>query len=295
MNAREVGHLWCAVCLLLTVGIVGGMMHPARGAEFPSGKGQQMADLGGFTLSVFTWRPDGCAMSALLVVFAGLERNAADYRDDAIPLGQRLCMLVVAPLFDATRFPTSRYQRGGIVEHGAALPAGDRTVDLVPRLIAWARAQLGRPNLPCELLGHSAGAQFLARVGAFAATDATRIVIADPSTWVWPSFDIAAPYGFGGAYRQAEGEAELRHYLAAPMTVLLGEQDTGSRNLVMNDEAEAQGATRFERGQNVFRAARRAANEHGWAFNWRLAVVPGVGHDARRIFASDEALAALRP
>jgi hypothetical protein len=44
----------------------------------------------------------------------------------------------------------------------------------------------------------------------------------------------------------------------------------------------------------VFREAELTARSHGWAFNWRVAVVPGVGHDAARMFASDQALAALR-
>jgi hypothetical protein len=48
-------------------------------------------------------------------------------------------------------------------------------------------------------------------------------------------------------------------------------------------------------GQNVFREAEAAARRNGWAFNWRLAVVPGVGHSARTMFGSDQALAALRP
>ena len=56
-----------------------------------------------------------------------------------------------------------------------------------------------------------------------------------------------------------------------------------------------QGSTRLERGQNVFAAAERVAREHGWPFNWRLIVVPGVGHSDSRIFASKQAVEALRP
>jgi len=37
------------------------------------------------------------------------------------------------------------------------------------------------------------------------------------------------------------------------------------------------------------------AREHGWPFNWRLIVVPGVGHSDSRIFASKQAVEALRP
>jgi len=258
-------------------------------------RGQQTADLDGVPLQVFTYRPTGCAVSTILLVFHGLDRNADAYRDDAVPLGRRLCMLVVAPLFDAARFPSWRYQRGGIVHDGTVQPPTSWTIDLVPRLVAWARAQQGRPDLPYALLGHSAGAQFLSRVAAYGQDDgAARMVIANPSTWVRPSLEIPAPYGFGGLFGTAEREAALRRYLAAPISVLLGREDTGSHNLANSDEAEEQGANRFERGQNVFAEAERAARQRGWAFNWRLVVVPGVGHDARAMFAADAAFAALR-
>jgi pimeloyl-ACP methyl ester carboxylesterase len=257
----------------------------------PQGKAQLTADLDGTELTVFTWRPSGCEITGILLVFHGLGRNAPGYRNDAVPLGQALCRLVVAPLFDTARFPTWRYQRGGIVHDGAVLPEADWTVMLVPRLVEWTRQQEGRPELPYDLIGHSAGGQFLSRVAAFAPLEARRIVIANPSTWVRPSLDITAPYGFGGA----AGEAALKRYLGMPVTVLLGQEDTGSKDLATGEEADAQGATRLERGRNVFREARQAAAAHGWPFNWRLAIVPGAAHSAGKMFASDQALQALRP
>lgn len=290
MNVRSC----LAACFIAVLAVTGCARLAVADPAIPVGKGTQTADLDGTPIKVFTWRPNGCAVSEILLVFHGLARNAADYRDDAIPLGQHLCLLVVAPLFDKTRFPTWRYQRGGIVHDGAVEPVESRTVDLVPRLVAWVREQEKRPDLPYAMLGHSAGGQFLARVAAYVPNDATSIIIANPSTWVWPDLSIAAPYGFGEAYSPAEGEAALRRYFAEPITVLLGQQDTGSHNLVSNREAEAQGSTRLDRGQNVFREAQLAAQQHGWTFHWQLAVVPGVGHDAARMFASDQALAALR-
>ena len=266
----------------------------AANASIPAGIGQQTADLQGVSLEAFTYRPAGCVVSGALLVFHGLQRNAEAYREYAIPLGQRFCLLVVAPRFDEARFPTWRYQRGGIVHDGSVQPAENWTVNLVPRLVSWVRHEENRGNLPYTLIGHSAGAQFLSRVAAFAEDEATQTIIANPSTWVRPSLDIDAPYGFGGIGR-VQGEAALRRYLAAKVTVLLGQEDIGSRNLATREEAEAQGNTRFERGQTVFREAADAARLNGWAFSWHLAVVPGVGHDARTMFRSDQAFDALRP
>lgn len=264
---------------------------PVAAHAIPTGSAQQTADLDGTALQVFTYRPDGCDVSGILLVFHGLGRTAAGYRDHAKPLANGLCMVVVAPLFDAARFPTWRYQRGGLVHDGKLQPAEDWTVSVVPKLVAWARAREGRPDLPYALLGHSAGGQFLSRAAAFVPLVASRIVIANPSTWVLPTLDVQVPYGFGGV---PQGEDALRRYLAAPVTVLLGGADTGSRDLATDANAQAQGATRLARGQSAFGQAEAAARQRGWPFNWRLAIVPDVGHDATRMFASTQALDALR-
>ena len=64
------------------------------------------------------------------------------------------------------------------------------------------------------------------------------------------------------------------------VTMRLGQQDVGSRNLATSEEAKKQGSTRFKRGQTVFREAR----QQGWAFNWHTVVVPRVDHSAGRMF-----------
>jgi hypothetical protein len=158
----------------------------------------------------------------------------------------------------------------------------------VPDLIAWARGAANAPGLPVVLLGHSAGAQFLDRVAAFVPTGAAAIILANPSTWVLPQSDVAVPFGFGGS------GADPRAYLAAPVTVLLGGADTGSKDLAVSADAMAQGPNRLARGLAAFQAAEQAARQNGWAFGWTLAEVPGVGHDATRMFGSDQALAAVQ-
>jgi pimeloyl-ACP methyl ester carboxylesterase len=227
----------------------------------------------------------------LLLVFHGLDRNADQYRDHAHSLGDRLCAIIVAPLFSKEGFPTWRYQRGGIVSHGVVQPEKDWTGQYVLDLVAWLRRQDGA--LPYALIGHSAGGQFLSRVAAFTPTDARRIVIANPSTYVLPSLDAPAPYGMGGVYPANKAEEELRRYLRAPVTIFLGAADQGDANRDDSREAMQQGVTRYERGLNTFHAARAMAQTKGWTFGWRLVEVPGVGHSATKMFASPQALDAL--
>ena len=255
------------------------------------GKHEYNVDLSGTKLNVFTYRPADPAPKLVLIVFHGLNRDAGPYRDHARALADRIGAIVVAPEFDAPRFTTDLYQRGGVATKGGSLvPPGRRTVDLIQPLIDWARTASGQPSLPSALIGHSAGGQFLTRVAAYAKTDATRIVIANPSTWVLPSVQDAVPYGFKG---MPDSEPLLRAYLALPITVLLGGNDTGTNNLSSEPEAVAQGINRLERGRNTFEKARATAQQHGWPFHWTLAEVPGVGHDSTKMFSSSQATAAF--
>ncbi len=121
------------------------------------------------------------------------------------------------------------------------------------------------------------------------------MVVANPSTWVFPSLSVAVPYGLGRVYPKGEGEAHLRQYLAAPVTVFLGQEDEGDENLNDSREAVAQGETRYDRGINVFDAARKAAQATGATLNWRKVELPGVGHSASKMFSSPQAAEALAP
>jgi len=273
-----------------TITAFAGMAH---GQSIAPGNDEQSAKLPEATLEVFTYRPADCTPRFVLLVFHGVNRDAGPYRNHARPLAARFCAVVVAPLFDKQRFPRDLYQYGGIVPKDGTVRAEHRTVDLVAPLVAWTRAALASPQLPYVLLGHSAGAQFADRVAAFTPTDAARIVLANPSTWVMPSTTDAAPFGFGGIGSRQEAEQALQAYLGRPVTILLGQADTGTHNLAMSAEAMAQGPYRLARGRNAFKAARGVAVQRGWRFNWTLAEVPGVGHNASAMFASPEAADAL--
>ncbi len=264
---------------------------PVLGEPIKQGNAKYAVDLQGTSLDVFTYKPS-CPIKSILFVFHGNARNAKTYRDAAHNLGDRLCVLVVAPLFDAKRFPGWRYQRGGIFHQGVLQNTTHWTAQFVLELVKWVREKEGR-SLPYSLIGHSAGSQFLSRLAAFTPTDATRIVIANPSTYVFADLTIKAPYGFGGVYAPKIAEAELKRYLAAPVTIFLGEADITNKALNQSSVALLQGKKRYDRGLNAFQSAEALAKSHGWIFNWRLVVVPNVGHSATKMFSSPLAIKAL--
>jgi pimeloyl-ACP methyl ester carboxylesterase len=263
---------------------------PAMAEPIPSGLDEHTFTVKGEPLETYTYRPE-CREPSLLVVFHGQDRSASDYRDYAIDLADRHCMIVVAPLFDADRFPVWRYQQGGLERHNVLQPQAEWTGSYVLGLIEEMRRAEGR-RMPYTLLGHSAGAQFLMRFAATQGNHATRIILANPGTLVWADSTKGVPYGLKGL---PGSEEALRRYLAQPLTLLLGDRDTKQDRLSDAPDAQLQGETRYERGMTVFRAAEAKAKQLASPFNWRLIEVHGVGHSARKMFSAPEAVQALRP
>ena len=281
------------ICLCAVVLFLGTAGFDAFAAPIAPGNGKYTVELRGLPIDVFTYRPN-CPSRGILLVFHGLERKAEGYRNVSRGLGDRLCMIVVAPLFDAERFPSWRFQFGGILNQRGLQPPRDWTGELVLELVAWVRQQEGQA-LPYSMIGHSAGGQFLSRLAAFTPTEATRVVIANPSSYVFASLQIKAPFGLGGVYPSRMAEAQLRRYLETPVTIFLGEEDIGDEQLSNSPAALAQGEKRYDRGLNAFLTAKALAQSRGWTFNWRLVEVAGVGHDTRKMFNSEKALEALSP
>ena len=67
----------------------------------------------------FVYKPEHWSGKRMILVHHGVLRNADEYRDDSIVLGDKFDALVVAPQFDKERFPGIKYQRGGISKRTA--------------------------------------------------------------------------------------------------------------------------------------------------------------------------------
>jgi hypothetical protein len=85
------------------------------------------------------------------------------------------------------------------------------------------------------LFGHSAGAQFVHRLIAFASRASAngteqghllRAVAANAGSYTLPTFEERFPFGFGGLEALFSQE-DLSAFVSAPLTVLLGQEDTG--------------------------------------------------------------------
>jgi poly(3-hydroxybutyrate) depolymerase len=261
----------------------------------PVGRAKQEVDVGNTRLEVFTYKPKDYKKGSLLVVIHGLTRKAESYRDNAVELAEGIGAVVAAPLLDAERFPTSLFQRGGLLTpEGKAAPRKQWTWQLIPKLVEAIRRQEGRPDMPYYLLGHSGGGQFLVRLAGFMPTEAKRIVAANPGSHLFPTRDLAYPYGFGGLPNELSDEKALKRYLAQPLSIYLGTADIQQdKNLDVSELANKQGPTRYQRGLNAFRSAEQLARRNGWEFNWRLVEAAGVGHSAKKMFDNSACARAL--
>ena len=267
----------------------------AHAAPLPMGPGKIEFPNGTEPITLFTYKPPTYKDGPLLVVCHGVQRNAEDYRNFAITLAERFGAIVVAPLFDTARFPSLRYQRGGLLDKdGKIQPPEAWTYAVIPKIVAHLRELEASPKLPYYLIGHSAGGQFLVRLAAFMPGEAVRIVAGNPGSHLFPDREQKFGYGFGGLPDELSNDEVLRRYLAAPLTFYLGTADiTPEHSFDASPEGMKQGPNRLARGRACFAAAQKLAQERGWAFNWRKVETPGIGHEAAFMFAAKEAGDAL--
>ena len=261
----------------------------------PAGPGQIECPNGTEPITVFTYKPLTYKDGPLLVVCHGVARNAEAYRNHAIPMAERFGAIVAAPLFDKERYPSDRYQRGGVMgKSGETNQQDDWTYSVIPKLVAQIRSLEGRMGLPYYLVGHSAGGQFLARLAAFLPGEAVRIVAANPGSHLFPVRDQCFGYGFGGLPPELSSDDVIRRYLAAPLTLYLGTADiTPEHSFDASPAGMRQGPNRLERGRACFASAQQLAKQRGWAFNWCKVETPGIAHKATLMFTAPELEGAL--
>lgn len=302
-GAHEDASGWCLTGTKRMPKSAGALHHPPAGT-LPAGKSSVVLDttylengevdnvnagtrVTRVPLLCFVYKPEHWSGKRMILVHHGVLRNADEYRDDSIVLGDRFDALIVAPRFDSERFPSRKYQRGGILnEDGTAARPGATTYALIPQIAEGMRKLEARPDMKYWIIGHSAGGQFAMRMSAFQDTGAERIVAANPGTDLFPTRDMAFGWGFGKLPEELSDDAALKRYLAAPLTLYLGTADDHpDEDLDMSPESVQQGPGRYQRGKRAFAMAQELAKQKGWPCAWRLVEAPGIEHDHGKMFA----------
>jgi acetylornithine deacetylase/succinyl-diaminopimelate desuccinylase-like protein/poly(3-hydroxybutyrate) depolymerase len=235
-------------------------------------------------LPVFVHKPQTTgADSRIVFVMHGVQRDGDRYRDEWRDLAEKHNLIVVVPTFGRKDFPTTdSYNLGNIVrEKGQKTPKAKWSFSAIEPLFDDVVCRVSGNQRGYALYGHSAGGQFVHRYVAFADAPRMEAAVAANSGWYTMPNNGAFPYGWGG---DVEGLVVPAKAFQRPLTILLGTEDIDRNdpNLRINEEADKQGQTRFDRGHSFLTAARKQAGA-ATPLNWKTAYAPGVGHDNGRI------------
>lgn len=256
---------------------------------------QDVSPAGTRSIDVETYAPAACAAKPcpLVIALHGLARNAASARNNWIEAAERYGLLIAAPHFDAERFPTRLFQQGGVRNQR---DRAQWVYAVIERFFDEALLSGRVSGSHYVLFGHSAGAQFVHRmVMLMPEARFSTAVSANAGYYTLPLDKERAggrrfPFSLDGA---PATEASLTVAFAKPLLVMLGDRDTDPDHPQLNKSkgAEAQGPSRFDRGQNFMAVADTEAKRLGVPIHWREIIVPGVAHQAGRM--ADAAAKAL--
>jgi pimeloyl-ACP methyl ester carboxylesterase len=262
-------------------------------------------------IAVHYYRPAGFTPSSpILLVLPGDGRNADSYRDGWIESAERAGVLVAALSYPEADYDFAAYHMGGVIrnlripdtpgrdpsvirlrDEDISFEINDRRSERIfpdfDRIFALLVSLTGSTRTRYDVYGHSAGGQILHRLALFhPQSRAERIVAANAGFYTLPDFETPLPFGLAGT---DVDRASLAQSFRCRLTLLLGELDNDPEKggiHLHTPLADRQGLHRLARGHYFFRAGREAANELGVPFEWRLEVVPGVGHDHRGMSAA---------
>ena len=235
-------------------------------------------------LPVFVYKPEAAgAKSRIVFVMHGVYRDGDRYRDEWRDLAEKHDLIIVVPTFGRKDFPTTgSYNLGNIIdEKGQKTPKAKWSFSAIEPLFDDIVCRVSGKQRGYALYGHSAGGQFVHRYVAFADAPRMEVAVAANSGWYTMPDDTAFPYGWGG---DTAGLVSAEKVLQRPLTILLGTEDTDRNdpNLRVNEQADKQGLTRFDRGHGFLAAARKQAGD-ATQLGWAIAYAPGVGHDNGRM------------
>jgi len=237
-------------------------------------------------ITVYTYLPKGLAPGAARIVFVmhGFGKDAQGARDTWVEHADKHEFMVVAPRFDAEQWGRGAYAYASVVnKDGTLRDASLWSFTVIEHLFDVIKGATGNRSPTYFIYGHSEGGQFVHRlVLLLPEARYARAVAANPGWYTMPRFDVRFPYGLAGS---PADEVSLQKSLGRQFVLMLGDQDTdpGHASLRKTPRAMAQGAHRFERGQNYFNEAGNRAAELKITLRWRLEIVPGAAHQNSRM------------
>lgn len=207
----------------------------------------------------------------VLVSVHGISRNATRQAKRLIPICEKHGAVLVVPFFDKDMHPD--YQRLG--RHGRGVRADVALHGCLEEVSTLTETDVAE----IMLIGFSGGAQFAHRYALAHPHRVRSAVVVAPGWYTFPDPTDRYPYGIRAAGGLPNVDFNPEQFLRAPIHVLVGLDDVGSKNLRVTERTNAQqGSTRLERARNWVAAMRAAASAYGMESRVSLTELEGVDH-----------------
>lgn len=239
-------------------------------------------------LALECYRPAShTADSPVVIVQHGQSRNGREYCDAWIPVADTAGLLVVAITFPKEGWPDAlTYNNGHVLDADGAVRPREQWSQAIPGRIFALLREAGVTRRPSFYLwGHSAGGQFVHRLLATQSHEMLAAVgAANPGWYTLPTLDLPYPDGYGGIGLERD---DIKRLLAYPLVVFAGDRDIDgtTENFPKHASAMVQGPHSFARAHFFLERGRAEAAKLGVICNWRLVVVPGIGHEGMKMGA----------
>ncbi|HSO06607.1 MAG TPA: PHB depolymerase family esterase [Pelomicrobium sp.] len=210
----------------------------------------------------------------LLVTVHGISRNARQHARMFAPLAERYGVVLVAPLFDADRFPD--YQRLG--------RRGGRPDLVLADVLRDVQADTGAATDKIFLFGYSGGGQFVHRFAMAYPQRVQGYVVGASGWYTLPDPGRRFPYGTLPAPELPELAFDPARFTAVRGSVVVGERDVHQGTALRKSRRveKHQGRSRVDRARRWVSAMNESAMQHGNEPDFTLTVLPRSGHSFSR-------------
>lgn len=214
----------------------------------------------------------------LLVAVHGTSRNSEEHAYSFAPYCEEFGVVLVAPHFAEGR--ARDYQRLG----GSG--CGPRADVVLDGILEETACLTGAATARFYLFGRSGGGQFAHRYTMAHPHRVAGAVIAAAGWYTFPDPRRRFPYGIRRSRDLPDVRFDAEEFLRVPITVIVGEEDTGSAELRRSKRAREQGETRVERARNWVAAMRAAARAHHLDPLVSYESIPGGDHSFTQLMQS---------
>ena len=215
--------------------------------------------------------------------------NARRYLKRWLKLADRHSLIVISPVFDEARFGSRSQGYGGYRGLFGKHIGAD---EFVNQLIGKYARQIKDGDGKFLLYGHSAGGQFAVRYTVRHPERVKKTVASASGRYSYPTTQVAWPYGAGsfrrtvswdkGTVKNSETvEPRLENYAKAvsKIAIVIGAKDTKPQP----ERPGHIGGTRVEFARSWASQMNRLAASRGQPGRIKVTVVPGIGHDSRKL------------